>query len=157
MTLRITASPPAIKVTDEDGHLVLDTDVSLFHVTDILQGSVTLGAHSSPANSSTDHTLGACHADSDFVRGAMRGLWSTSGADSIFVPSNGLWVNIGGSFVQIATGDGLRFWSIIASGGNVILRDVARTHVVKNAVGQVLSDLPSISLDYFLYVGRFSP
>ncbi len=152
MTLRVTASPPEIEVTDEDGHKVLDTDASLFHVTDILQGSQALGQRNAPVNSDAVHTLGSCHADSTFVRGAMRINSST-----VFMPTAGLWFNVGGSFVQLCTGDALRFLTIIASGGVVQLHDTAYIHVIKNGVGQVLSDLPAMTVDYFLYVGRFSP
>ena len=154
MTLTITASPPAIRVTDVDDHMILDTSKSLFHTTDVITGTVSLAGWTPPSNGARTHYLGSCHPDSTFVRAAMRGTWS--GTPYATFPNSG-WFNVGASFVHVAYNMGIRFWTIEASGGSVVLTDRCYLHEIKNEVGQVLSELVALDLNYILYVGRFAP
>lgn len=155
MSLLIQASPPKIEVTDSDGHLIVDTSKSLFHVTDVLTGSVALSAWTNPPhNGGADHSIGSCHSGSTFVRGAVRATY-TGTAIGMF-PTSG-WFVLGSTFVQIACANALRFYSFVASGGNVTLLDRVYIHSITNEFGQVLSSLGSVTLQYHLLVGRFSP
>jgi hypothetical protein len=155
LSLLIQASPPKIEVTDTSGHLVLDTSKSLFHVTDTLSGSVALSAWSNPPhNGGTDITIGSCHVGSTFVRGAVRATY-TGTAIGMF-PTSG-WFVLGSTFVQIQNLQGTRFYSFVAAAGTVKLLDRVYIHSITNEFGQVLSGLGSVTLQYYLLVGRFSP
>ena len=155
MSLLIQASPPKIEVTDSDGHPIVDTAKSLFHVTDVLTGTLSLNAWSSPPhNGGADHTLGSCDTNSTFVRAFMRASY-TGNPLAIFPQS--VWIAAGGSFVQMAFTKGIRFWSFTASGGSVKCLDRIYMHEITNEFGQTLSELGAVTIEYYLLVGRFSP
>lgn len=155
MSLLIQASPPKIEVTDSDGHLIVDTSKSLFHVTDVLSGTLALSSWNSPPhNGGQDHTLGSCDSNSTFVRAFVRA--SYTGNPLAMFPQS-VWIASGGSFVQMAMIPGIRFWSFVASAGSVKCIDRVYIHNITNDVGQTLSGLGSVTLEYYLLVGRFSP
>ncbi len=155
MSLSITASPPAITVTDTDGHTVLDTgSQKLFYATNRLSGSFSVPTRTTPVNLSATYAIGSCDADANFIRGVMKvtGYAGTEGGGG--VPVN-IWVNIGGTYVHTQTADYLQSLTFrFASAGVVEAFERSWADTIQNSVGQTFA-MYGYTVSYELFVGGF--
>lgn len=151
----VEGSPPKIEITDVNGHLIMNTNTSLFHATDYLSGAITLNAWGSPPhNGGADYTIGTCHVDSNFLRASVKITYS--GTNLWMFPQSGRF-QLSSTFTHIATTQAVRFFSFVIENGVVKLKDRIYSQSVVNEFGQQLGGLPSMGVYFDMYIGRFSP
>lgn len=153
MSLLVQANPPVIRVTDTDGHVVMDSADKLFYASDRLQGIYTVPAILTPFNRQIIQQIGVCHPSSTFVRGVMR-ITGTAGINVIGgAPVTG-WFNVGGTYVHTQSSSMCQTLSIIASGGVVSIYDYAHAELLQNSSGQTYSAM-GFTVQYDLFIGGF--
>lgn len=154
MTLTITASPPLIKVTDVDGHEVLNTSEKLFYGSDRITGTRSFATRNPPLNQVNTFSVGLCHPSSTFVRGAMQVTGYLAGDAAWGQPTN-RWISVGGSYVHACTAAYVHTLHFTASGGTVYLVESLYASAVFLATGQGPLPIYGFDIEFDLIVGGF--
>lgn len=154
MTLEITASPPLIRVTDTDGHEVLNTSEKLFYGSDRITGTKSFATRNTPLNQVNTFTVGSCHASSTFVRGAMRVTGYVGGGGAWGQPVD-RWFSVGGSYVHGCTAAYVHTLHFTASGGVVSLVESVYSAAIYLSTGQGPLPVYGFDVEFDLIVGGF--
>jgi len=157
MSLDITVSPPLIRVTDTDGHVVLNTSEKMFYArpVDYVTGTLTTQVRNTGTNITVVHTLGSAHPSAAFVRGAMRvTTYGSTGINYEGVPV-GRWINVSGTYVAAYTGRVMQLFTFRNNGGTVEMVEQLASAQETNAVGQIFQ-IGGITIDYRLICGQFT-
>jgi len=158
--LRTWPQPPdawtEIQMIGSDGVQRWSTADSIFHVTDVLQGSQSFPQRMTPVTGNSTATLGSCNAAATYVLGYMKlaSVGLQAGQLSPF-PAVGDWYYVSGTYLGFTgIGDDCCAYTFMASGGVVSLEEQLAVYEVKNSVGQTFN-FPAFTLDYELWIGYF--
>lgn len=157
MSLEITVSPPLIRVTDTDGHVVFNTTEKLFYAraADVVTATITTAVHNTGTAITDDHYLGSVDASATFVRGKMKvtGYASTTLQDQ--GPPINRSYNVSGTYVHLYTMQFMHTFTPFVSGGAVYCREKLVSKLVQNQFGQTFQT-GGVTIQFNLICGQFS-
>ena len=154
----VTTGTPFFEFVGSNGVQRFSSNDKLLRCTDVIQGSISFSARTTPIGVVNSYSLGSCNASATFVHGYMRAtaIGLQAGQLSPF-PALNDWYYISGTYLGFAGGgnsDSVCCYTFLASSGAVTLEEQLAIYIIQNEVGQTFS-FPSFTLQYELWACAF--
>lgn len=158
-----TITPDRITVTNAEDDLVFDTDDQLFHVTDFIEGTISIPEKDQSTLQTSETVLDSCHEDATVAVGVAN-IEFTDGSFDAGIPGYG-WFNVSGTYIHWIDGyAGVNFnvhsnpvrvhaLTFFCEGGDLKLREQIQMYNV--SISGTDFTLKEFDLHYRIWCGLF--